>query len=197
MCMNLVESTVGPGKRLVGSRGMILWTIQHESAYERMLQTGTLRSDENHIVHELFRTSYEWMAVQMAKRIGEAPSGVKFPVWAWYQWEGKRKRPDMRMTGRWSVKGTPIVLLTIDVPDECVLLSDFEDWHMVLNDGVLIFPYEDVVYSKEEQQRSWEKIFDYECSYDSRRRNEELTTQACMWEIKAEWVVKAERFVAR
>lgn len=46
------------------------------------------------------------MANQMKMRIGNAPEGVTFPVWAWYQWEGKRKRPDMRIHGRsWSKKG--------------------------------------------------------------------------------------------
>ena len=24
------------------------------------------------------------------------PNDVIYPVWAWYQWEGVRKRPDMR-----------------------------------------------------------------------------------------------------
>ena len=42
----------------------------------------------------------------------------------------------MRAHGRnWGEKGTPIVLLTIDVPDNLVLLSDFDYWHCVLNDG--------------------------------------------------------------
>jgi len=28
---------------------MILWTIQHYSAYERMLETGILNANENHL----------------------------------------------------------------------------------------------------------------------------------------------------
>lgn len=100
------------------------------------------------------------MAEQMKKRIGEPPKGVIFPVWAWYQWEGMRKRPDMRVHGRnWGEKGTPIVLLTIEVPDNLVLLSDFDYWHCVLNDGEIIFPIDDsAVYSEEEKRKSW-KIF--------------------------------------
>lgn len=105
---------------------MKLWTIQHKAAYEEMLRTGVLRANPKYILHEFFRESYEWMAAQMKKRIGTPPEGVDLPVWAWYQWEGKRKRPDMRGHVRTSDKGVPIVLLSLDVPDEHVLLSDFD-----------------------------------------------------------------------
>ncbi|MBR5565358.1 MAG: DUF3841 domain-containing protein [Roseburia sp.] len=177
---------------------MILWTIQHKAAYEDMLRTGVLRANPEYILEEFFRAPYEWMAEQMKKRIGTPPEGAELPVWAWYQWEGKRKRPDMRSHGCSSDKGVPIVLLTIDVPEECVLLSDFDYWHVVLNDGELIFPFdENAVYSKEERQESWEKIFDYECSFDDEDRCIGLSTQATLWEIKAEWVLKAEYFKTR
>ena len=176
---------------------MILWTIQHRAAYEEMLQIGVLRANSAYIFEEFFRDSYDWMVEQMKKRIGNPPEGVDLPIWAWYQWEGNRKRPDMRHHGRSSDKGVPIVLLTIDVPDDKVLLSDFDYWHVVLNDGELIFPYdENAVYSKEERQKSWENIFDYQCSFDE-ERTIGLSTQATMWEIKAEWVLKVEHFKTR
>ena len=88
---------------------MILWSIQHELAYEKMRQTGVLRADRNFILEGGFGNSYQWMTEQMKKRIGEPPEGVLFPVWAWYQWDGKRKRPDMRVHGRgWCRTGTII-----------------------------------------------------------------------------------------
>jgi len=177
---------------------MILWTIQHEHAYGKMEKTGVLRADKNYIFSEFFEKSYLWMSNQMEKRIGHAPEGVIFPVWAWYQWEGKRKRPDMRIHGRnWGEKGTPIVLLTIDVPEDCVLLSDFDYWHCVLNDGDIIFPYDETaVYSEAEKRRSWENIFYIDCSFDGEEHHI-LTTQATLWEIKREWVKKAEHFISR
>jgi len=55
---------------------------------------------------------------------------------------------------------------------------------------------DDVVHSAEERKKSWEKIFDYECTFDE-ERSTELSTQATMWEIKAEWVKKVEYFVVR
>lgn len=178
---------------------MILWTIQHKNVYEKMKERGFIRADERYLIFDgLFKKSYLWMAEQMRKRIGEAPEGVIFPIWAWYQWEGKRKRLDMRQhSWGWGKKGTPIVLLTIDVPEDCVLLSDFDYWHVVLSDGDIIFPYSETkVYSQAEKQRSWENIFDISCSYDE-EEHELLSTQATLWEIKQEWVVKAEEFQSR
>lgn len=58
-------------------------------------------------------------------------------------------------------------MLTLDVPERCALLSDFDCWHVLLNDGELIFPYsDDAVYSETEKRKSWENIFDISCSYD-------------------------------
>jgi len=177
---------------------MILWTIQHKKVYEKLLENGVVRGTPMYIALEDFKEAYEWMAVQMRKRIGNPPEDAVYPMWAWYQWEGKRKRPDMRVHGRgWSEKGTPIVLLTLDVPDRCVLLSDFDYWHVVLNNGEIIFPYNEFkYYSKEEGEKSWENIFDISCSFDGEEHHF-LSTQATMWEIKAEWVVKVEHFVSR
>ena len=69
---------------------MLLWSIQHQCAYEKMEQSGVLRADKNFIATDWFEDSYLWMAEQMKKRIGEPPEGVIFPVWAWYQWEASR-----------------------------------------------------------------------------------------------------------
>lgn len=177
---------------------MILWTIQHQCAYENMQKTGTLRADEAHLCDDTFLNAYSWMVRQMKMRIGNPPEGVRFPVWAWYQWEGKRKRLDMRFHGRgWGEKGTPIVLLTVEVPENSVLLSDFDYWHHVLNDWDIIFPdCETAVYSEAEKRKSWENIFDIECSFDG-EPHKNLTTQATLWEIRREWVKKAEHFISR
>ena len=178
---------------------MILWTTQHQQAAERMNETGTLRADEKHLLFDgSFIDSYRWMADQMKKRIGDPPEGMAFPVWAWYQWEGKRSRIDMRAHGwHWGEKGSPIVLLTFDAPDNHVLLSDFDYWHVVLNDGSLIFPFrETAVYTKDEKQKSWENIFDISCKHDG-DEHFSLSTQATLWEIKREWIVKEEHFISR
>ena len=165
---------------------MLLWTIQHINAYNKMNKCGTLRA-ENEYIYSYFKGAYKWLSKQMTQRIGPAPEGVDYPVWAWYQWEGKRKRPDMRFHGRgWCPeKGTPIVLITIDVSDQNVLLSDFDDWHIVLNDGVYdITEKYDRDFSEEEKIKSWEYIFDVNGEFVKRDINIKPSIQATMWEIK-------------
>ena len=178
---------------------MVLWTIQHRAAYERMLKTGTLRADERYILWgKEFLEAYRWLSDQMRTRIGLPPAGVRFPVWAWYRWEGVRARPDMRsFLWHWAPKGTPVVLMTVDVPDAQVLLSDFDYWNAVMCGWNLIFPYSDTaVYTEAETRKSWENIFDITCSFDG-KLPQPLSTQATMWEVKAAWVKKAEHFGCR
>lgn len=150
---------------------MFLWSIQHADAYKELLNKGSIHADESRIVLDGFVEAYKWMADQMKSRIGNPPDGITLPMWAWYQWEGKRKRPDMRVHNRgWGEKGTPIVLMTLDVPDDMVLLSDFDYWHFVLNDWELILPVaDDVTYTEEEKRKSWENIFDITCSFDEEK----------------------------
>ena len=101
----------------------------------------------------------------------------------------------MRIHRYGGMKGTPVVLLTIDIPDNMVLLSDFDMWHVVLNDGYLpLYDKDDSEEpSEDEKLKSWENVFYIDvvtdCWYVPK------TTQATFWELKKEWVLKAEHFV--
>ena len=111
---------------------MQFWTIQTLEAWERACEIGSLRASPLH-VPAAYRSAYEWMARQMAERIGPAPSGVEFPVWAWYQWgDSKHCKPDLRSSGH-LLKGVEGVRLEFHVDSAHVLLSLFEEWHFVLN----------------------------------------------------------------
>ena len=151
--------------------------------------------------------AFDWMAEQMRKRIGEPPlPEIKRPVWAWYQWESKKKRiPPLSTMDKTNDKE---VMLEINVPDSEVLLSDFELWHCVLwgvgiiNDRHL---YKKVTsYSQDyldlpiDIQKivadSWERIFDLkkrDKEYASRAvRNRSI--QATLWCVRKEWVISAK-----
>lgn len=176
---------------------MLLWTIQHKAAYEHLLTNGALRADERHLFCEDdFRFAYQWISGQMLQRIGTPPDNVDYPVWAWYQWEGVRKRLDMRSHRKWTKKGAPIVLLTIDIPENLVLLSDFDMWHCVLNQSYLPLSEKDDSENPttEEIVKSWDKIFltEIQTSY----WNTPKSTQATFWELRKEWVLKAEHFIS-
>lgn len=115
---------------------MKLWTIQHEKAFETLEHDGILTTNENHLCCDGdFRFAYDWLTDKMRCMVGEPPKNIKYPIWAWYMWEGKRKRRDLRYGG-YAKRGTPLVQLEIEVPDNEVVLSDFDDWHIVIMRGL-------------------------------------------------------------
>lgn len=177
---------------------MRLWTIQHRDAYTKMLESGVLRADNDHLFCEdYFRNAYGWMSSQMKLRISDPPAGVDYPVWFWHTWEGERKRPDMRRGGH-APRGTPVVLLTVDIPDDQVLLSDFDLWHLVLNEHYIADNEEDDdnrSHSVEEMHESWNKIFNVSAA--NPYYSESLSIQATVWELPMELVKKVEFFIAK
>lgn len=146
---------------------------------------------------------------------------INYPVWAWYQWEGKRKRRDIR-EGGYAKKGEKIVQLTIDIPDEEVLLSDFDLFHYVLNYWYLPIDERDDILFEEEYKfleftwndlqdfniqshemnclrkkitSSWNRIFEIEKKDDDGwlyGKNNKKSIQATFWQLRLEQVKKAE-----
>ena len=183
-----------------------------------------MRASRRHIVRE-FSGPYLWMAEQMERRLSTPrPSKSAMPIWAWYQWEGKRCKPDLRATAHLP-SGKQGVRLELQEADDRVLLSDFDLWHYVLNywylpesekigeafekklaeEGLSFFkcdherPLSHVQY-RQAIERSWERIFDLK--WADRRRAiadppEKKSVQATLWEIVLSDVVDAKKFTAR
>ena len=81
---------------------------------------------------------YDWLVRQMKQRIGPPPEQVTYPVWAIYQQDDKRRKPDLRRE-RWEVgcDGERFACIEIEIPDRDVLLSDFDAWCMLLSDFLI------------------------------------------------------------
>lgn len=183
-----------------------LWTIQNEAAYELFQKTGVLRADPNHLMlNSEYRYAYEWMASQMRQRIGTAPDGVHYPVWAWYQRNSKRKRMDLRQSA-YAKRGTPMVQITFEADSKDFLLSDFDAWHVVLNNHYLAdneqdwddFYTNDGDHRTDEIIASWNKVFDLTRSTpDWDPALEKRTLQATLWEIRSSQVKNVEHFIAK
>ena len=183
-----------------------LWTIQTEDTFKVFQKTGVLRADPSHLIFDgEFRCAYDWMASQMYKRIGVAPAGVQYPVWAWYQWEGKRKRRDLRQSG-YAKRGTPMVQITFEADTKDFLLSDFDDWHIILANHYIADSEQDweAFYANSGDQKtaeivaSWDKVFDlkrYVPGWDS--KPDSRTVQATLWEVRMSQVKKVEHFIAK
>lgn len=163
---------------------MILQTVQSREAYEKMCQYGVLKSDGIHIFDESFRMAYKWMAEQLSKKTGIKPDGEMLPVWAWYQWEGKRYPEIKHSYDEELAERKHLVLITFNAPDDVVLLSDFDYWHFVLNDlPISEDGKEECDFSEAEKEKSWQKVFEVDFNSDNN-----YSIQAVLWEIKQEWV---------
>lgn len=145
------------------------------------------------------------------------PSGVQSPVWAWKQYRGEaQRRPDLRYTKTEFLREEAGVRLELEVPDELVLLSDFELWHYPLNRWYLPRSEEDErgfetelqtggwgkaqfdefpQYFQRRAEKSWISIFDFAFEWqDLTRPLNQKSIQATVWELKLEWVVGLELF---
>jgi Domain of unknown function (DUF3841) len=101
---------------------LLLHTIQTEAAFESLLSTGVLVPD-NALAEPDFTDAYAWMLRQMAARLGTQGNGA---LWFW----ARIRRENLVELCGLARDG---VLLTCRVPRERVLLSNFADWHSVLN----------------------------------------------------------------
>jgi len=191
---------------------MRLVTIQDKAAYDDLCVKGVLRCNPNlaEWLHKKeFRSSYDWLIEQMKQRIGEPPDGVSYPIWAWYLIDGKPAKVDLRRTEFNNYKGEHYAL-TIEVPDDIVLLSDEENWHYVLNNWFLGLAINDTEYDREqawleslpkneqqyEKQKSWKRIFDISpLNTDWHRRG--FYVQATFWELRKEQIVSVRQFFGR
>jgi hypothetical protein len=203
---------------------MILWSIVTPEAWIDLQKKGRLRASCEHVTID-FLNSYLWMIKQMEVRLkSPRPTKNAMPIWAWYQWEGKKRRmPDLRSGGHLD-KGVRGVRLECELSDDRALLSDFELWHFVLNYGYLPESEEDDecferVLKKNQLsdvrathkkplppkfhkilEKSWERIFDLE--WISRNpsyfpTNENQAIQATFWELNLNEVIRVTEFVAR
>ena len=178
---------------------MILWTIQPDDVFDEINRLGVYRCDPVKAdLQGMFPEQYDWLVSQMRKRIGPPPEGVSYPVWAWYQWQKDRRKPDLRAQ-RWNCtpRGAKFFRLEIDIPDEQVLLSDFDEWHGPLNDGLIA--------DTEEEYDELYRVYD-SLSPDAKAemrapvnngwivRGESI--QATFWELRKEQIRKADMFIS-
>lgn len=176
---------------------MKLYTIQHRKAFNKLMETGVLHADESHLFcGDEFRFAYDWISSQLTKRVIPPPPNVHYPIWLWYQWEGSR-RPDIRTFKRISAeKGTPVTLLTVEIPDRLVMLSDFDMWHIVLTDDYLPIDESDEENHTVTKEQSWERIFDFSIENNYWGSPADRTIQANVWEIRKEQILSAKHYIA-
>ena len=182
-----------------------LWSIQAEEVWHQAIKSGVFLADPNYI-DSFFLQPYSWIEKEMSKRIGPPGEGIIHPVWAWYNAGGYLKKPDLRKKG-YLQAGKKGVRLTIEIDSEQVLLTDFENWHIILNTGddesiekestILendFIPIEEVESPWEVQGNNvvmqWEKII-------QKPESKLPYIQATMWQVNLDQIKKVEYFKAR
>jgi hypothetical protein len=193
---------------------MILWTIQDMRAWAALQREGVLRADGRRVL-PYHRHAYRWMSDQMRLRL--PPHRARFPLWGWYRWQGtKQCWPDLRASGHLT-KGTTGVRIEFELPEENVLLSDFNGWHCVLNRSFLpINEPEDEGFTRDLEKAgvewrwpypepfharvvsSWQRIFDLQGSdaewWDPPSKR---SIQATFWELTIPQIRRVDIFRAR
>lgn len=171
---------------------MKLVTFQTEAAFNKLQRKGYLIGTKKYIIPD-FLKAYDWLRKQMNDKIGPSPLPDQYPIWAWYQGEdfdNLEARCEEIEIGHRGVR------LEIEIDEKQVLLSDFETWHMVLNNSYLAISEEDYDRFEDESkvnsdttdriEKSWERIFDLDQIVDENwiSPKEKKTIQATFWKLE-------------
>lgn len=195
-----------------------LWTITTLETWQILQQRGVLRTEPT-LIEQDWASAYTWMVAMMDERMCRPSPACQFPLWAWYQWHGKQRKPDLRF-GAHLNKGVRGVRIEFEIDDNNVLRSDYNMWHAAL--GYWYLPSseaDDIAFELElkshdlsyiEQkplphliyhqriEESWRRIFDLEW-FDPYCTSapDQKAIQAVFWELHLNQIRKVDYFTAR
>jgi len=187
-----------------------VWLVRSSRALSELLENRVVRGHSKY-VDEDFLFAYKWMRAQMRKRVGPGPK-KGYPIWTWYQYsDAVHRKPDLRHTSHLP-RGTQGVRIELEVPEEQLLLSDFDLWHYTLNNWYLPCSEADgerfeqwltdskppKAARRKEKEKSWKRVFDLEFSApDIADERSKKSIQACVWEVTLDQVINVDTFTAR
>lgn len=189
---------------------MRLWTIQPPEVVDIINTTEQFTCDttlsEN---YKDFHDAYHWLVNEMDKRNITHPQHLTLPLWAWHTRNAKHKKPDFRYMGL-GVRGTRYACIEFEIPDNQVLLSDYDKWHNVLNkswydDSTNESEFDELQAwfdTLEPQERhkltidSWQKIFDTTYRKSQWDSNGEYI-QATFWVLEKSMIRDIKYFIAK
>lgn len=117
---------LAPPRRIVteiGAGPLRLHTIQTREAYTELVREGRLIGEPSR-GEPLFQDAYAWLQRQMDDR--QVPGAAGGMLWLWARTSHRQLRTCAR-------RGRGDVLLTVRIAPERALISEFSDWHAVLN----------------------------------------------------------------
>ncbi|MBO5180041.1 MAG: DUF3841 domain-containing protein [Clostridia bacterium] len=191
---------------------MRLWTVQPVEVWKLLQENGRYVCDKtkSECLSDLtFVESYDWLVKEMEDRIGARDEDVEYPVWAWHTFDGKNDELDLDKESYVSA-GEEAVCLEIEIPDNEVVLTDFNNWHCVLNNSYCASALSEEEWEsemkwfdslerdekKKVKEESWRRIFDITRIVNDFVENG-MYVQATFWSLKLENVKKVRHFVGK
>lgn len=163
------------------------YTIHPRRVWKKFKEQGYIIGNKE---HSMFPEEYQWMIGEMAKRLPNYQG--EYPVWLWtkihpfYTYENSM------------VSRKKFVLLTIELDDKDVLLSDFDAWHIPLNNWTFS---DDFVHSNDRKtdRSDWDKIFDFDWlkKHFHEDESKELHLQGTTGRIPIDKVVAVKHFSSK
>jgi len=203
-----------------------LWSIQRVARWERLQRDGKLRAHSVDPDHH-YPGAYRFMRNTLVERVGAPPEESCWPIWAWYHCDGADKpRPDLRCSAHLP-PGERGVRIELEIPNDRVLLSDFDTWGAVIigaavldgeaevdrfwkeceqaglpNGWLMTWEDTDKVLAHpvfgERLRCSWNRVFDLDWYNDYWNDPPgKKSIQAVFWEIRREDVRKVDFFTGR
>jgi hypothetical protein len=122
---------------------MKYYTLQTLQAWNEAKEKDYLVGNEQYAISE-FQRYYKWMMNQMYKRLEDYNN--EYPIWLWLSLDHVHIE---------STLDDDYVLLEVELPEDKVLLSKFDAWHVILNDGYFSDDIEGI-----NQEEDWEMLFE-------------------------------------
>lgn len=153
---------------------MKFYTIQKRCTWNRWRKQGYLEAYDNNFAYE---APYKWMMEQMSNRLSNYRGEI--PIWLWVE------KPEWYRN--WSnIPRKKFVLITLELGENEVLFSNFDAWHIPLNNSLF------------ESGECWENVFDLEwCRAKFLDESEKETLQATTGRIELNKVIDVKFFTNR
>lgn len=184
---------------------MRLWTRQHVSVLEEIKKNRYYFAKKEHIelkndtISDYYLELYHWY-IKRAEKFVKRERNDQYPIWASTNYKDRLQ----------VVEDT--YLFELEVPEDRVVITDFDKWGYVVNYWYVPEDKEDERKHNEELKKmgigdesaivmghkgnfypllrdkilkSWNRIFEIES-------HKGAMTQATLWEIKKEWIIKVE-----
>ncbi|NFT08740.1 DUF3841 domain-containing protein [Clostridium botulinum] len=122
---------------------MKYYTLQTLKSWNHAKEKRYLTGNKKYAIPE-FKKYYQWMMNQMSKRLRGYNN--EYAIWLWLSLDQVHIE---------STLNDDYVLLEVELPEDSVLLSKFDAWHVILNDGYFSDDIEGI-----NQEEDWEMLFD-------------------------------------